>query len=187
MSPDERSRRFTALYDGHLPLVLGYALRRTDPATAQDLVAEVFLVVWRRLEEVPVDAAPWLLSVARNQLAGMRRVEARQVALQERVRTAEPRAEPPPAVAEDVDPELMQALKRLPETDRELLCLLAWEGLDRAATAQVLGVSRAALRLRLLRARRRLGAELERMESDESAAPSEARARTEGTAWARRG
>jgi RNA polymerase sigma-70 factor (ECF subfamily) len=181
MTPEERRQRFTALYGDHLPLVLGYALRRTDPATAQDLVAEVFLVVWRRLEHVPGDAAPWLLAVARNQLAAMRRIEARQAALQDRARDAGPREEPPPATAEAVDPELMRALKRLPEADREVLCLLAWEGLDRAATARVLGVSRAALRLRLFRARRRLSAELERG-PDESAAPSEACAPTEGAA-----
>ena len=162
--------------------VLGYALRRTDPTTAQDVVAEVFLVAWRRLEHVPDDAAPWLVAVARNQLAGARRVEARQLALRDRARALDPADEPPPAIRDDVDPVLMRALRRLPDTDRELLCLLAWEGLDRASTARVLGVSRPVLRLRLLRARRRLSAELERQESEESAALSEARARTEGAA-----
>jgi RNA polymerase sigma-70 factor (ECF subfamily) len=180
MTDDDRDRRFGALYDAHLPLILGYALRRTDPATAQDVVAEVFLVAWRRLDRVPGDAAPWLLAVARNQLAGMRRVEARQLALRDRARAVDPVEEPPPAVREAVDPQLMRALGRLPEADRELLCLLAWEGMDRASTAQVLGISRAVLRLRLLRARRRLSAELERMESEESAAPRRACAHTEG-------
>jgi RNA polymerase sigma-70 factor (ECF subfamily) len=181
MTKDDRDRRFTALYEAHLPLVLGYALRRTDPSSAQDVVAEVFLVAWRRLEQVPDDAAPWLLAVARNHLAGLRRIEARQSALQDRAR-ALPTEEPPPAVREEVDPVLMRALGRLPEADRELLCLLAWEGLDRASTARALGVSRAILRLRLLRARRRLRAELERPEFDEPAAPQGACARTEGTA-----
>ena len=74
----------------------------------------------------------------------------------------------------------MRALGRLPEADRELLCLLAWEGMHRASTAQVLGVSRAVLRLRLLRARRRPSAELERMESEEPDAPRGARAHVEG-------
>jgi RNA polymerase sigma-70 factor (ECF subfamily) len=44
----------------------------------------------------------------------------------------------------------------LHESDRELLALVAWEGLAREELALALGTSRAAVRVRLHRARRRL-------------------------------
>jgi RNA polymerase sigma-70 factor (ECF subfamily) len=182
MDLDERQRRFSALYDAHVAKVLGYALRRTDPSSAHDVVAETFLVAWRRLDRVPVDAAPWLLAVARNTLHGLRRSEARQVVLAERVGATLEDADNPPAIHEAPDPELMAALARLPHADRELLCLLAWEDLDRAAAARVLGVSRAAFRLRLHRARRRLEIELERVRCERTSASSAAPAPEGGAA-----
>jgi RNA polymerase sigma-70 factor (ECF subfamily) len=50
----------------------------------------------------------------------------------------------------------MAALSRLDEADRELITLVAWEGLDRDQIARMLGCSRATIRVRLHRARRRL-------------------------------
>ena len=131
---------------------------------------------------MPADAAPWLLAVARNHLHSLRRVEARQVVLAERFGQTLEAADAPPAIREAPDPELMAALGRLPYADRALLCLLAWEGLDRAAAARVLGVSRAAFRLRLHRARRRLEVELERARCSRTGAPSGARAPEGGAA-----
>ena len=65
--------RFTALFEAtRLPL-LAYAVRRVaDPADAADVVAETYLVAWRRLDDVPAgaDARPWLFGVARRVLAG---------------------------------------------------------------------------------------------------------------------
>ena len=48
------------------------------------------------------------------------------------------------------------AFRGLPEADRELLALVAWEGLDNGQVADVLGCSRNAVRIRLHRARARL-------------------------------
>ncbi|GAA1687717.1 hypothetical protein GCM10009733_100480 [Nonomuraea maheshkhaliensis] len=50
---------------------------------------------------------------------------------------------------------IAQIFRALPDTDRELLSLVAWEGLDRQQIATVLGMSRNAVRIRLHRARRR--------------------------------
>jgi len=50
MSPTERETTFTALFEAHVDAVRAYAWRR-DPATADDVVAETFLVAWRRLEQ----------------------------------------------------------------------------------------------------------------------------------------
>ncbi len=153
MTPDER---FAALFERtHRPL-LAYALRRvSDPADAADVVAETFLVAWRRLDDVPLGEAarPWLFGVARRVLANLYRGERRRDALTERLRQqlTEVTVE-----ADEPDTPALAALRRLPEADREVLRLLAWEELARDEIALVLGVSRAAVRVRLHRARRRL-------------------------------
>jgi len=58
----------------------------------------------------------------------------------------------------------MTALAGLRERDREVLLLVAWEGLEPARAAAALECSRAAFAVRLHRARRRLAAALERAE-----------------------
>lgn len=58
--------RFVALWTEHAPRVMAYALRHVGPDGAEDVVAETFLVAWRRLDRVPEDALPWLLVVARK-------------------------------------------------------------------------------------------------------------------------
>ena len=55
-----RDGRFEALFRANYAAVRGYALRRARREEAQDVVAETFLVAWRRFDEVPVDALPWL-------------------------------------------------------------------------------------------------------------------------------
>jgi RNA polymerase sigma-70 factor (ECF subfamily) len=153
---------FEAVYEQHAGAVRGYAMRRTDPARADDVVAEVFLVAWRRLEDIPAEPRPWLFGVARRVLANERRRVARQGA-------ALGRLEPPAAVGADPgdgpalsDRPLEKALAKLSDGDREALLLTAWEGLNHRDAAQVLGVREATFTVRLHRARRRLGRALER-------------------------
>src|SRR4051812_10395497 len=128
--------RFEAIFRAHHRAVLGYALRRADPARAQDVVADAFLVCWRRLDDVPADPLPWLYGVARRCLANRRRGAARRRALE--VRVAEP-AYAGDGFAERLD--IHAAFRRLSERDREALALVAWEGLDHAAAARALGCS----------------------------------------------
>src|SRR6201999_686174 len=80
--------RFTKLYRDHGRAILEYALRRVaDREDAADVVAETFLVVWRRMEEVPIGdgARLWLYGVARNVLANMHRAERRRTRLGRRL------------------------------------------------------------------------------------------------------
>ncbi len=77
--------RFELLYAKHAPAVKAYVLRRADASTADDVVAEVFVVCWRRFEEIPVDPLPWLLGVARRVLSTQRRGERRRGALHDRL------------------------------------------------------------------------------------------------------
>jgi RNA polymerase sigma-70 factor, ECF subfamily len=151
----DRRDRFERMFHMHHRLVLAYALRRATPQMAQDVVAETFTVAWRRLDDVPDPELPWLYGVARRVLANELRSDRRRGALAERV-SAEP-------LTGDAggDLQLMQALARLRARDRELLLLTAWEGLTSAEAATAIGCTRAAVRVRLHRARKRLAAELE--------------------------
>ncbi len=154
----DRRHRFEALFVEHAAAVLAYAKRRVDRAQADDVVNEVFVVVWRRLEDVPSDALPWLLGCARRVIANQRRAVRRQDALAERLRGEQTGLEMPRSAESG---ELGAALQRLSERDREVLMLIAWDGLEPARAAAVLGCSRSAFAMRLHRARRRLAAAIE--------------------------
>ena len=120
--------RFGALWDAHRDAVCwAYAARRVGPDRAADVVHETFLVAWRRLDDVPAAAAPWLIAVARHTILHERRGTARRAQLDERLAGLAERShdEPPPAI----DPDLMRAARQLPLADRELLALIAWDGL----------------------------------------------------------
>jgi RNA polymerase sigma-70 factor, ECF subfamily len=80
-----REHRFELLFRANYPAVRAYALRRSSGDSAQDVVAETFLVAWRRLDDVPADALPWLYGVARRVLANQRRTMRRSEALGERL------------------------------------------------------------------------------------------------------
>ena len=161
---DDRTGRFEALYAATFRHLLGYALRRCDsPEDAADVVAETFAVCWRRLDAVPDcdQARLWLYGVARNILAEHRRGAARRRDLSYALAQELGEYYAAPSAEESAElGDLRQAMARLPDDDRELLSLVAWEGLDHGELAKVLRCSRNAIRIRLHRARRRLANEL---------------------------
>jgi RNA polymerase sigma factor (sigma-70 family) len=157
-----REARFNRLYEENLARLRAYAWRR-DSRHAEEIVAETFLVAWRRLDRVPEDAFPWLIGVARNVRLNLRRGERRRDVLEARV-AAEPVVEPDFTAAVAEQAAVMQALRRLGELDREILLLAAWEDLDPASIAAALGCTRATVSMRLFRARRRLAAELAKLD-----------------------
>jgi RNA polymerase sigma factor (sigma-70 family) len=163
VAPQAHQERFRHVYAEHVDRVLGYALRRVDrPEDAGDVVAETFLVAWRRLGDVPDEPATrlWLYGVARRVLANQRRGERRRTALGERL-SADLAVSVPdhaPGVAERL--RYAHALEQLAERDREMILLHAWEGLEPREIAEVLGVSAVAVRSRLSRARARLRSQL---------------------------
>jgi RNA polymerase sigma factor (sigma-70 family) len=160
LTADTRRRRFEALYAEHKAGVIGYVLRRTDSADdAADVIAETFLVAWRRLDDAPAGATArlWLYGVARRVLANHRRGERRRIALADRLRE-DLAARPALEASSGELVELAAVMGSLADGDREVLTLEAWEGLGPQEIAAVLGCSRNAARIRLHRARRRLGA-----------------------------
>jgi RNA polymerase sigma factor (sigma-70 family) len=163
-SADRRS--FEAAYRSSGTAVLGYALRRsTSRDDALDVVAETFAIAWRRradLPEDPQEVRPWLFGIARRCLANAARSGRRADRLGARLaETFAETAVPDPSALHDRRAEsrqVLEALGQLSPDDRELVSLIAWEGLTPAQVAAVLGVSPGAVRVRLHRARTRLRA-----------------------------
>jgi RNA polymerase sigma-70 factor (ECF subfamily) len=154
--------RFTELMKRHGRAVLGYLTRRTDPSQdAADLMAEVFVVAWRRLADVPGEEdqeRAWLLGTARGVLANHRRSAMRRGHLAARLR--QHLQTQPDTVLDDTGSMVRSALDRLSDDDRELLTLIAWDDVTPSQAATILGLSAATTRKRLERARARLRAML---------------------------
>jgi DNA-directed RNA polymerase specialized sigma24 family protein len=159
---DQRDRReaFERMFETHYWAVRAFVLRRVGHSSAEDVVADTFLVAWRRFADLDGDPLPWLLGIARRVLANQLRAERRHGALAARMRTAivsESGVWEPPV---GMNGELAAALASLSARERDALLLVAWEGLDPSGAAQVMGCTATAFRVRLHRARRRIAQQL---------------------------
>lgn len=164
--PIRAAEQFEELFRSHYATVVSYARRRVPAESVDDVVAETFVVAWRRLERVPAESLPWLLAVARNVIMAQRRGARRRHALRLRLQSTAVEAVERSS-AEELGP-VAAALARLSEKDREALTLIAWEGLRPSQAAAVLGESPSTFRVRLHRAKRRLRRSLgEHREQDE--------------------
>ncbi|TCC66422.1 RNA polymerase sigma factor [Kribbella pittospori] len=153
--------RFRELFDDNFRRLLGYALRRVNsPEDAADIVAETMLVAWRRMDEVPPDDAArlYLFGVARRVLANHRRGELRRDRLAERLRLELAEVTPDLTSLSESTEAIRAGLEKLSDSDRELIMLTGWDGLDPREAAVVLGVPARTVRTRLHRARSRLRA-----------------------------
>ena len=162
----ERQRRFRQLADEVTPAVAAYVARRQyslAKADLDDIVAEVLLVLWRRLDDVPVDGAiPWSIGVARN----VRRNAVRK-STNAAITAANLHSSGTTASAEDAvigDEGVKSALLALSDDDREIIMLHFWDGLSAGAIATVLGVSENAAAVRLSRAQERFRRHIETVE-----------------------
>lgn len=166
---------FERLFADHHRAVLGYALRRVDFSAAQDVVAETFLIAWRRRLDIPVAAElPWLLGVARNVARQHHRADARETALSaELARLHTLRAAESGDPGEEVGERIvvLQALADLSDADREILILTGWDLLSIKDAARVLGCSGPTLRVRLHRARTRLTRALQGLDNPTAGSP----------------
>ena len=156
----DREQQFRTLYAAVYPDLLRFVRRRADADRAEDIVADTFLVVWRRVGEVPSsagDARAWIFGISRNILLNNGRGERRSGALGLRLADA---ADLLVSTA-DIDLatrriDIARAWRMLSETHQETLGLAVFEDLSGPQAAAVLGVSPVAYRLRLSRARRAL-------------------------------
>ncbi|MFD1271151.1 RNA polymerase sigma factor [Streptomyces kaempferi] len=160
------AQHFRDVYEECCPRVLAYATSLVGRQVGEDITSETFTIAWRRVRDLPDPALPWLLGVARNLVRELRRRDSHQYALAaaeaQRI-TSGARVDVGDDVAAVVTEReaALQALASLPEADRELLTLIAWQGLSARQAAQVLGCTTATLTVRLYRARRRLESALE--------------------------
>ena len=143
-------QRFEQIYEAHRDAVRAYVRRRAPEDAVDDLVADVFVVALRRIDDVPEPPLPWLYGVARKTLANARR-RPRVGPL-----THDVAYEPEPAG----DPQLARSFGELSDADREVLRLVAWEGLSLRDASRVLECSPVACRVRYHRAKSRLARRL---------------------------
>lgn len=151
-----REERFAALAHQVGEPLRRYVARRTAPDAVEDVLADTFLVLWRRLDDIPADdPQPWSYGVARNCLANARRSARRQQSVVERItRSQIDETEPVD------DSGIHEALTALSGLDQEVVRLWAWEQLAPREIAVVTGLTANAVSIRLHKAKKRLAAEL---------------------------
>lgn len=150
-------QRFESIYESHGAAVAAYCRRRVAGDVVDDMVAEVFMVAWRRFAEIAEGSElPWLYGVARNVVANQRRSVGRRSRLAVRA-SSQPVATAPESATAVLagNPLVLAALATLSSSHQEILRLRAWEDLSSAKIAVVLDISAAAVDMRLSRAKRR--------------------------------
>jgi RNA polymerase sigma-70 factor (ECF subfamily) len=156
---------YAEAFDRYAPVILRYARRRLENQDAAwDVVTDTFTSAWRHWDRRPgpAELLPWLYAIAGNSVRDQRRSAERQRRLVARLAALPvPRHVADPAEGVVLGQDITDALARLPEADREILRLVAWEGQTDARTlGLVLGLSPGSARSRVHRARRRLHAAL---------------------------
>jgi RNA polymerase sigma factor (sigma-70 family) len=163
-----RPDAFVEIVRRHERAVHAYLARRSGPEAADDLLAEVWLRAFSSrttFDTQQFTALPWLYGIARNVLRAHWRAAAGDGP------PPEPVIDPWDEVAERLDSQaqarsLVPALKALPEVEREVLLLVAWEQLTPAEAAEALGIPQGTARSRLHRARLALRLALDREEDE---------------------
>jgi len=154
------------VYERHAPAVHRYLNRRVGVDAADDLLGEVFVAaVAGRLRVRPHDsgsALPWLYGIAGNIIRSCRRRSRGHFPVPE-VTVVDWDAVDERLDAGSRRRELQVALAGLTEAEREMLLLVAWEGLSPTEAGQALGLTPVAARSRLHRARSRAQAALSDM------------------------
>lgn len=155
---------FSEAFREHYPAVLAFARRRVGQHNGEDIAAEAFTVAWRRWDSKPADVRPWLFGIAKNVINDHRRGSGRRdnLALRLQMQPVDQWIDQEDWRAQEID--LSAAWASLPESDREVIALVAWDGLTSVQAARVLSVSRVAYAARLSRARARLRRRLHRQD-----------------------
>ncbi|MGW4060394.1 RNA polymerase sigma factor [Amycolatopsis sp. NPDC004747] len=160
--------RFAAVFDRHAPHIHRYLARRLGGQVAEDLMGETFLIAFggrARYDPAFPSARPWLYGIATNLVGQRRREEAREYRLRATLGPPAEQASHADRVAERVTAQAMNerlaaALAGLARGDRDVLLLIAWEGLSYEEVAAALGIPVGTVRSRLNRARRKVRAAL---------------------------
>jgi RNA polymerase sigma factor (sigma-70 family) len=176
MSEDDDQQRLERCFREHSPAIARYFLRRCATAgDAEEATTDVFAVAWRRIDRLPPEPETrlWLFGVARNVLADQQRAARRRTRLGDRLSAAHPSAaDAPDPIAATVEALVVRdAWRSLSDGDRELLALVAWDGLEVFEIARVLRLPAPVVSARLYRARRRLAHRLSTLEARSAQKP----------------
>jgi len=158
MKDDESFRR---IYSSHVRKVTAFALKRCSPEDAAEAVSETFLIVWKKMDQVPdgVEALPWIYGVCRNVIRNRLRMNFRAKRLGSSLKQHFVEREPDSSVVE-INHDVEKALRTLKDSEREILQLAIWDDLKPKEIAIVLGEPQAAVRVKLHRARKKLAEKL---------------------------
>lgn len=160
MSPPEPpfdAAAFGELVDRHHAALYAFVRRRvSEQAWIEDVLADTFLVAWRRRADIPDPPLPWLYGVCLRTISTHRRAGRRRARLWGRLSSQPQGSARDPADVHATRSQINRAFAQLSEGERETLRLIAWDGLSTEDAARVLDVSPGAFRVRLHRARRAL-------------------------------
>lgn len=155
MTPDE----FVATYRLHLPSISRYLARRVPVDEVEDIASSVFEIAYSKRNAVSAgEELPWLYRIAGFQVANFRRRQAS--ASNYLIRVLAPDYSPSIESIAVLDVDLSRALASLSAIDRELISLVAFEGLEVKSAAVALGISANAASTRLNRVRKKLADKL---------------------------
>jgi RNA polymerase sigma-70 factor (ECF subfamily) len=163
----ETPAAFGVIFDRHASVLLRFLARRVDPTEAEGLLGEVFLIAFERRSRFDQDrdsARPWLFGIAAHVVAKYHRSMVRRLRATARLAALRPvQDDPAERAVAAVDARrrwsgVSDALAALPESDRQVLLLFAWEELSYDEIALALGIRVGTVRSRLSRARARLAA-----------------------------
>lgn len=159
-SPDVHTDPFTSAYREHYSSVRAYAAACVPASEVDDIVAETFLVAWRRWAEVPTDwMRGWLIGVARNTVRSRRRATRRATSFLDQLAALPEPTTPDPDEHHQASHELRllrRAMSTLTSRDQEILLLAGPYGLQLDEISLALDVTKNAATVRLHRARQRL-------------------------------
>jgi RNA polymerase sigma factor (sigma-70 family) len=184
VSPAQEAQ-FQRLFASHHKAIQRYCLRRLPSSEANDAASEVFLVAWRRIDEVPTGDGelPWLYGIGRNVVRNIERSARRKLRLAARVASLAPKVAPATdtiVVRHAEHQRALDALTQLRPEDQELIRLRTWEELPTRQIAQLFGITERAVESRLTRARRKLESILGAPSASSGAVPHPSREEVNG-------
>ena len=169
--------RFLQTYHDHYRDVYVFCRRRVRADHVDDVVAETFMTVWKKIDQMPApDAAlPWLYGIAHRVLMHEWRGSSRRRRLEKKlgsIGVEHPAADLPDIhiVANEESQRVLDVASRLKQSDQEILRLSLWEELAHSDIATVLGIREDAVRQRLSRALKRLTNEYNKAEKKNTSA-----------------
>lgn len=156
-----QSTSFRQVYETYSDAMREYCFRRLPISDVNDAVAEVFVAVWRKIDDMPagVERKLWLYGIARNVTRNAHRSARRRQRLNGKVTSMPIEHEPGPeaiVVRHHEHEALLEALSALRPADQEILRLHTWEELSSAQIAEVMDLTVRAVDTRLSRARQKL-------------------------------